>query len=322
MTAFDNISAAQSHLREDVLPVASKIRDNAQVDESNTSPVPQRSGSEISYTAAISCIIVVAIALRPGIVSIGPLLPTICDQFGLSHAQASLLTSIPDVLMGALALPTPWLSRRFGRDRVILAALALLLVAISARAVATSTAALLITTAGVGAGIAIAGALIAGFVKASFPHKAAFFIGIYGTALAIGSTISAGATGPIASIAATWRLGAGIWAIPGAAAIIAWLYVERRKRGRAAVGASATRYALPLRNPTAWLIAVFFACDNLLFYAFLAWIAPMSGTEKLAVCRFGFRWRAGGCDILADRNREAERPGSRRLPAPGACPDR
>lgn len=104
--------------------------------------------------------------------------------------MASLLTSIPDVMMGALALPTPWLARRFGRDRVVLAALVLLLMSIAGRAFSSGTVVLLAMTAGVGAGIAISGALISGFVKARFASKAAVFMGIYATALSLGSTVS------------------------------------------------------------------------------------------------------------------------------------
>ena len=114
---------------------------------------------------AITAIILVAITLRPGIVSVGPILSSIIDEFGLSHAAASLLTSIPDVLMGLLALPTPWLARRVGRDPVLLAALFLLCLSIAFRAFATGTVSLLASTAGVGAGIAVAGALMAGFIK-------------------------------------------------------------------------------------------------------------------------------------------------------------
>ena len=32
---------------------------------------------------------------------------------------------------------------------------------------------------------------------------------------------------------------------------------------------------MPLRNGTAWLIALFFACNNFVFYGFISWIAPM-----------------------------------------------
>ncbi|WP_330999131.1 MFS transporter [Burkholderia cepacia] len=78
--------------------------------------------------------------------SIGPLLPSISQAFGLSHTEASMLPSIPDVLMGLLALPTPWLARRFGRDRVILAALFVLFAATLGRAFAGSVVQILLLT--------------------------------------------------------------------------------------------------------------------------------------------------------------------------------
>jgi cyanate permease len=72
---------------------------------------------------AVMAILLVAINWWPGIVSVGPLLPSIINDFRLSDTAVSLLVSIPDVLRGAAALPTPWLARRFGRDAVILSAL-------------------------------------------------------------------------------------------------------------------------------------------------------------------------------------------------------
>lgn len=100
--------------------------------------------------------------------------------------------------MGALALPTPWLARRFGRDRVILTALVVLFGSILVRAFAGSVGQLLASTFGVGAGIAIAGAL-GGFIKARFPTRAALFMGLYATSLSLDSTVSAALTGPVAT---------------------------------------------------------------------------------------------------------------------------
>ena len=71
-----------------------------------TSFFPVLSRSEWMVVLAI---ILVAVDLRPGIVSMGPALPRMMEAFALHHAAASLLTAIPDLLMGALALPTPWL---------------------------------------------------------------------------------------------------------------------------------------------------------------------------------------------------------------------
>ena len=96
-----------------------------------TAVVPEAfARSVLSFAATVAAIDLVAIDLRPGIVSIGPLLPHIRQEFGMSNAAASLLTAIRAMLMGLLAFPTPWLAHRFGRDRVILTALIILLTTI------------------------------------------------------------------------------------------------------------------------------------------------------------------------------------------------
>ncbi|WP_321918321.1 MFS transporter [Burkholderia cepacia] len=105
-----------------------------------------RRNNPLSLAVGLVCLVLIGVNLRPGIVSIGPLLPSIGQAFGLSHTEASMLTSIPDVLMGLLALPAPWLARRFGRDRVILAALFVLFAATLGRAFAGSVAQILLLT--------------------------------------------------------------------------------------------------------------------------------------------------------------------------------
>jgi CP family cyanate transporter-like MFS transporter len=234
--------------------------------------------ASLSKTAAIVCVVLVALTLRPGIVSTGPLLPLIIREFGLSHTQAALLTAIPTLLMGLLAVPVPWLTRRYGRDRVMVAALALLTAASLVRAFADSVTLLFATTIGIGAGIASAGVLVAGFVKASFPKQVAIFMSLYATALALGSTLSAAATGTLAAWTGGWRWASGVWALPGVVAVAAWLFVASRSPSRAAAtpaGAAGQRYGMPFRHRTAWLIALFFACNNFVFYASISWLAPM-----------------------------------------------
>ena len=147
--------------------------------------------SRLPLIYALVAMILVAVALRPGIVSVGPVLIAMIADFQLSHSMASMLTTIPDLLMGLLALPTPWLASRYGRNPVLLLALLLLGVSILLRALVTTVPGLLLTTAGVGAGVAIAGALMAGYIKGRFPHNAAQVMGIYAMALSLGSTLSA-----------------------------------------------------------------------------------------------------------------------------------
>lgn len=236
-----------------------------------------QANSGMTLAVAIVCIALVAVDLRPGIVSIGPMLEQIRGEFGISNTQASLLTAIPNVLMGLLALPTPWLARRFGRDRVILAALAVLGVATLLRAFVGTTALLLITTAGVGAGIAVSGALISGFVKARFPRHVSLLMGLYAMSLGLGSTIAAAMTGPLAALGGGWRLGTGFWALPGLTAIAAWLYVAGSERGLPAPHAVLAEavHAHPASSCKAWLVAFYFATNNFLFFGLLSWLVPM-----------------------------------------------
>ena len=233
--------------------------------------------NKIPFIAGIICIVLVAISLRPAIVSNGPLLPSIKLDFGLSHTMASMLITIPDLAMGALAFPTPWLARRYGRNRVVLLALVTLLIAIVSRTFSETVEALLLTTLGVGAGIAIAGTLIASFIKANFPQKTAFMMSIYAAALGLGSTLASAVSGPLADYLGSWRASSLSWAILCLVAILGWLYIERGEARLTPVqnNINKPQRSLPLKSHKAWLIALFFAFNNLLFYALLSWLVPM-----------------------------------------------
>ncbi|MGV4671333.1 MFS transporter, partial [Burkholderia pseudomallei] len=62
----------------------------------------------------LAAVVLVGLNLRPALASIGPLLDTIQRASGLSDSAASLLTTLPILLMGAFGLVAPWLARRVG----------------------------------------------------------------------------------------------------------------------------------------------------------------------------------------------------------------
>jgi cyanate permease len=111
-------------------------------------------------TRFIAWMIVVAMALRPGIASIGPVLPFISRAFALSHAMASMLATVPILMMGLLAWPGAWLATRFGRSEVLLVSLVALFGSMAARTFVSNVPELFLATAGIGAGIAVAGTLL------------------------------------------------------------------------------------------------------------------------------------------------------------------
>ncbi|MFJ7797266.1 CynX/NimT family MFS transporter [Pseudomonas sp. NPDC096950] len=228
--------------------------------------------------AAVIGLLVLSIALRPAIVSIGPILLLIQQRFQLNYTQAALLTSIPDVCMGIFALMAPKLILRFGTDRCVVAALGLLGAASLMRAVSPNPAFLLGSTFLISVGIAIAGALIGGWIKAHFSRHAAFFMGIYAAGLSVGATIAAVFTAPIAEFTQSWRVGTGIWSVLCVSAVISWIWMAGRFKSAPGAPNKSPRLPvlLPWANPQAWLVAVNFGASQFVVYALFAWLAPAS----------------------------------------------
>ena len=233
--------------------------------------------TEPAWFAAL--MVVVAMALRPGIASIGPVLPSISRALSLSHAMASLLATVPIFMLGLLALPATWLAARYGTSEILLASLVTLFVSMAARPFASNFAELLLSTVGVGAGIAVAGTLFGGMIKSRFPTRVAMMMSLYAMSLSVSSALSAAATGPIAALAGKngWRLGTGIWAIVALIAVFAGMAIHGQEARtnlipttKAAPGAP-----LPVTHQKAWLIALFLACDNFLFFALLSWLSAI-----------------------------------------------
>ncbi|MBK5395919.1 MFS transporter [Pseudomonas sp. TH39(2020)] len=219
-------------------------------------------------------LLVLSLALRPAIISIGPILLDIRQAFNLSFTQASLLTSIPDLCMGALALASPLLAKRFGVNGTIIASLVLLAIGIVLRSQMESVSGLLLTTFIIGVGIAVAGSLIGGWIKEFYSDHAPMFMGIYSTGLSLGATAAAAGTDALTTATGSWRMGAGVWVILCITGIVSWLWLSKSHKSSTDRSQPQNRAKLPWRNPKAWLIALYFGCGQFLCYAILAWLAP------------------------------------------------
>ncbi|RON57817.1 MFS transporter [Pseudomonas frederiksbergensis] len=224
------------------------------------------------FMAAVG-LLILSLALRPAIISIGPILLDIRQAFNLSFTQASLLTSIPDLCMGFLALASPLLAKRFGINGTVIGSLVLLGLGVVLRSWMESVAGLLLTTFIIGIGIAVAGSLIGGWIKEFYSAHAPMFMGIYSTGLSLGATAAAAGTGALASSTGSWRMGAGIWVILCVTGIFSWLCLAKSHTSPIDRPQTQDRVRLPWGNPKAWLIALYFGCSQFLGYAMLAWLA-------------------------------------------------
>jgi CP family cyanate transporter-like MFS transporter len=254
-----------------------------------------------------------AIALRPEIVGVGPLLPDIQADLGISHAVAGLLGTIPVLCMGLFAPPAPYLLERVGSRTAIFAAIALIGVAGIARALAPGAAAVILLTFPVGIGIGLAGALMPVAVKERFAHKPAFATGIYATGINVGSALAAALAVPIAS-AGSWRDALLAFSVATVAIAAVWLWQTRG--GPPHVRGTFRPPRLPISSPVAWTLVAMFALLATGFYGLTAWLPDSyvergwgEGSAGALLAVFNVASIPGGLAIAA----LADRHGSRRL---------
>lgn len=223
-----------------------------------------------------------AINLRPGITSLAPLIERIAAELSLSRGLISLTTALPVLCMGLLAPLAPRLAVRFGLERVIAGCLGLIGLALAARLGSHHSAVLIGSAAALGAGIAIAGPLMSGFIKRHFHDRVGRVVAWYALSMTVGGAAGAVLTEPVVVLAqGGWHLGLAAWAIPAGVAMLLWLCLPNRAEKAEEGGAA----GLPLREPRAWLITAFFAIQAGLFYALATWLVARYGEAGFSSLR-------------------------------------
>jgi CP family cyanate transporter-like MFS transporter len=226
---------------------------------------------------ALAGLFLAALALRPQLVGIGPLLPEIQDDLAVSHGVAGLLGAIPVLCMGLFAPPAALLAGRLGARNAIALCIALIAAFGLGRALVPSAEGLILLTFGVGAGMGLAGALLPVAVKQRFRDRPAFGTGVYATAIQLGSAVSAAVAVPLAQATIGWRGALIVFSIFTAGLVVAWLLLMPGdpKEDRATAGPP----RLPWRSRTAWLLVALFALLSIVYYGFNAWL-PASYLER------------------------------------------
>ncbi len=227
-------------------------------------------------------LIFAAINLRPGITSLAPLIERIAEELALSRGLVSLTTALPVLCMGLLAPLAPRLAVRFGLERVITACLGLIGVALLARLGSHASSVLIGSAVAMGAGIAVAGPLLSGFIKRHFHDHVGRVVAWYSLSMTLGGAAGAVLTPPLTQLLGDrWHFGLAFWALPALLALLLWLCLPNRAEstGEAEPG------GLPWGEPRAWLITAFFALQAGLFYALTTWLVARYHEAGLSLLR-------------------------------------
>lgn len=259
---------------------------------------------------AFTGIVLVAFSLRSAVASLSPILAEIEADFAVPSWILGLIGAAPPVCFAVFGIVTPALERRFGLERLAVAAMVVATGAMVARALASDALALLLGTAVLFAAIGVGNVVLPPLIKKYFPDRVGTMTGLYSSLLAVAAFVPPLVAVPVAD-AAGWRFSLGMWAVFALAAIVPWvaqLVVDARKRaaGRAAsargldgngagdaVGADVEideptpRVLGRLRRiPLAWALAVTFAISSASVYACFAWLpvvlVEMAGVSHAA----------------------------------------
>ena len=223
----------------------------------------------------LSTVVLVAINLRTLLASVPPVELAIQQTTGWNDFSLGLLTTVPVIFMGAVALIVPSVAARIGRPQTVWLALAVLTVAAGIRWWGAVPGIMAISVALAGAGIALAAGLVPGIVREQLPHAMGRSTGVWTATMFTGAAIGAALTVPLATALGSWQAGLTFWAIPAFIAFFVWAIVEQPwKRLRDVVVPRVKLSSLPWRNGSAWALTAYMAINSVVFYGALAWIAP------------------------------------------------
>jgi len=252
-------------------------------------------------------VLVLAFNLRTAVTSLPPVFPELESALHLSTSALALLAAIPVLCFGVFSGSAAPLSRRFGEERVLGAALLLLAAGLLLRSI--SPAALLFPGTIVGsAAIALMNVLLPSLVKRRMPERAGLLIGLYLLMLAAGAivasflavpvfnavagrtagSLTAGTGGSSAAI----RVTLGLWAGPALVAALIWLPQLRHRTlpedMRAAGGSRMRAGALAMgRSALAWQVTLFMGLQSLSYYATLSWFPTMFRDRGVSAAHAG-----------------------------------
>lgn len=251
-----------------------------------------RGPSSPTQASQILAVVLIAFSLRGALVAVSPVLDQIRRDTGLSSSLAGLLTTLPVLCFAAFSPAAPRLARRWQIERVLAAAMALLVGGIALR-LFPSTVLLFSGTLALGAAIAAANVLLPALLKRDFPARLGLLTGVYVTVMSAGATLAGGMTVVLEhATGLTWRPTLGLWALPALAAFAACV-LGFRGRQHGPASAMPPRPGRTLyRDALAWQVTLFMGLQSLIYYSTVAWLPTLFIAQGMSETRAGLLFGA------------------------------
>ncbi len=218
-------------------------------------------------------LVLIGLNMRPLLTSVGPLLPQLQQATGISFGVASLLTALPVVAMGIMALTGGWIGKYLNERNSV--ALSLLMIAIGSllRESAPRSSLLLSSALLGGIGIGMIQTIMPTIIKRLFSQRMPQVIGLWSAALMGGGGLGAALTPWLAQHSYHWYHALAWWGLPAIIALIGWWLQCNTLNSVAHTSAS----TLPVRihiSPRAWILGLYFGLINGGYTSLIAWLPP------------------------------------------------
>ena len=194
----------------------------------------------------------------------------------MSGTEAGVLTALPVVAFAVFGAVASRLAGLIGPHRLTALALAAVTVGLLVRSGVDGVVPFLAWSLLALGGMATANVVLPSLVKQHFPDRIGTMTAVYSTALAIGITGSSIFTVPISEAGDGWRTGLMSWSLLAGLALLPWLALVGRDRGRPPSAAGdRILLAAVARTRTGRFMAAFFALQSLQAYAVFGWFAAV-----------------------------------------------
>ena len=223
-------------------------------------------------------IVIGALNLRPGLLTLGPVLPAVQRGLDLSPFASGILTALPILALGMASAVAVPVGRRLGWSGGLLLALLLTGAGIVLRSSGTETA--LFTGAAVlGVGIGLGNVFVPTLVKARMSGRIGLAMGVYTMSLTAGALASSAFMPALMARFNDWKPTLAVWAIPAfvAACVTLPTLIDNVRPARAAGGT-------PLHHSkVAWAVSIYMGLQSALFYSVALWLAVLMSARGMTL---------------------------------------
>lgn len=235
----------------------------------------RRAPAAVPFGLALAAVLLLAVNLRPGATTLGPVMQELSASLGLTGSLAGLLAALPGIVFGAVGFVAVRVGGRLGMSASLMLGAGLAATGLLLRAVVDDAGPFLLLTVVALSGMALGNVLVPAWVKLHAASRTTLLMTVYSAFLTLGGSAAALVTAPIAAAAGAdgWRWALGAWGAIALVPLAVWALVAWR------TGHDFPRILTPegggvslLRSKTALALTLLFGVQSMNAYVQFGWV--------------------------------------------------